>query len=65
MGEGVLDAHPHHNFGVFIDTKINLKKVQSILYTVMMKKKKNQLFMLAVMLTSTMFLVKFHKYPEF
>ena len=46
VGEEILDPHPHHNFGNFIDTKISLKKVQSILYT--MIKKKNQLFLLAV-----------------
>ena len=46
VGERVLDPHPHHDFGNFTDTKISLKKVQSILYT--MIKKKNQLFLLAV-----------------
>ena len=44
VGERVLD--PHHDFGHFTDTKISLKKVQSILYT--MIKKKSQLFLLAV-----------------
>ena len=52
VGEGVLDLHPHHNFGNFIDTKMSLKKVQSILYTII--KKKNQLFLLAV--------ANFHRY---
>ena len=42
----MLDSHPHHNFGKFIDTKISLEKVPSILYT--MIKKKNQLFLLGV-----------------
>ena len=46
VGERVLDPHPHHDFGNFTDTEISLKKVQSILYT--MIKKKNQLFLLAV-----------------
>ena len=45
-GEEMLDSHPHHNFGKFIDTKISLEKVPSILYT--MIKKKNQLFLLGV-----------------
>ena len=49
VGEGVLDPQAHHNFGNFIDTEINLKKVhsiQSIIYTVI--KKNNELFLLAV-----------------
>ena len=29
---------PHHNFDNFIDTKISLKKVKSILYTMLKKK---------------------------
>ena len=45
-GQGVLDPHPDHNFGNFIDTKISLKKVQFILYR--MIKKKNLLLLLAV-----------------
>ena len=45
-GEGGFDPHPHHNFCNFIDIKISLKKVQSILYTTI--KKKVQLFLLAV-----------------
>ena len=45
-GGGELDPHPHHNFGIFIDPKISLKKVQSILYT--MIKEKNPLLLLAV-----------------
>ena len=43
-GEEVLNSHPHHNFGNFTDTKISLKKVQSILFL----KEKNQLFLLGV-----------------
>ena len=34
--EEVVDFH--HSFGNFIDTKISLKKVQSILYTMIKKK---------------------------
>ena len=38
-GGEVLDPHPHQNFGIFIDPKISLKKVQSILYTMIKEKK--------------------------
>ena len=41
--EGVLDTYLHHNFGNFIDTKTSQKKFQSILYT-MLKKKKSIIF---------------------
>ena len=38
LEEGVLDPYPHHSFGNFIDTKIILRKVQAILYTMIKKK---------------------------
>ena len=57
-----MELQPHHNFDSFIENKINLKKVQSFFYTVM--KKKSQLILLAVMLTWTISLATFRKYPE-
>ena len=53
---------PRHNFGNFFESKIRLKKVQYFFYTVM--KKKSQLILLAVMLTWTISLATFRKYPE-
>ena len=56
VGErGVLDPHSLHNFGYFFLSKISLKKIQSILYAIIKKK----IQMLAVMLTSTIFLGTF------
>ena len=57
-----MDLHLHHNFGNFTENKISLKKVQSSFYTVM--KKKSQSIWLAVMLTWTISLATFRKYPE-
>ena len=57
-----MDLHLHHNFGNFTENKISLKKVQSSFYTVM--KKKSQSILLAVMLTWTISLATFRKYPE-
>ena len=37
-GGGNIGPPPHHNFDNFIDTKISLKKVKSILYTMLKKK---------------------------
>ena len=57
-----MDLHLHHNFGNFIENKISLKKVQSSFYPVM--KKRSQSILLAVMLTWTISLAAFRKYPE-